>query len=153
MTELTRERVEAAYASLATADPAKIREYWSDDLRFQMPGHHQFSGWFVGLPAYLDKLRKLHEACGGRLKPVTLNIFVDPTVGVSVDVYRLDGFRAGADESSTSPYDRLLIEGVHELHWENGKIVMGRSALFGDGVTQGDLWWSPIDGDGNRTVL
>ncbi|CAL9520963.1 nuclear transport factor 2 family protein [Streptomyces pilosus] len=150
MTELTRERVAAAYASLVTGDREQILQYWSQDVRFQMPGNHQFSGWFVGLDDYLAKMGKLMAATGGRISSETLNVLIDQEAGVSIDVYRLDGYREHAKEGATSPYERLQVEGVHMLRWEDGRIVEGRSALFADGVTQGNLWWSPVGADGER---
>lgn len=153
MADLTRERVEAAYAALATGDRDKIVEYWSEDLRFQMPGNHQFAGWFTGLDDYLQKMAKLGEATGGRIKAATLHILIDEAAGISIDVYELDGHRAHAEEGTVSPYERLQVEGVHVFRWENGRIVEGRSALFADGVTRGNLWWSPVGIDGERTEL
>lgn len=150
MTELTRERVEAAYASLLTGDRDKILEYWSEDVRFQMPGNHQYAGWFEGIDDYLEKMGKLMAATGGRIKATTHHVLVNEAEGVSVDVYELDGYRDYAEEGVTSPYERLQVEGVHMLKWENGKIVEGRSALFADGVTRGNLWWSPVGTDGSR---
>src|SRR5689334_19611618 len=107
MADLTRERVEAAYAALMTGDRNKITEYWSEDLRFQMPGNHQFAGWFNGLDDYLQKMGKLGEACGGRIEAETRHILINEAEGVSVDVYRLDGYRTHAEEGTTSPYERL----------------------------------------------
>ncbi|GAB7104186.1 nuclear transport factor 2 family protein [Streptomyces phaeofaciens] len=153
MADLTRERVEAAYAALLTGDRDKITEYWSEDLRFQMPGNHQFAGWFTGLDDYLEKMAKLMEACGGRITSETVSVLVNEQDGISVDIYRLDGYRAHAEEGATSPYERLQVEGVHVLRWENGRIVEGRSGLFADGVTRANLWWSPVGTDGERTEL
>ncbi|MEU3602623.1 nuclear transport factor 2 family protein [Streptomyces sp. NPDC006798] len=148
--ELTRERVAAAYASLVTGDRELIARYWSEDVRFQMPGNHQYAGWFEGLDEYLEKMGKLMAATKGRISSETLDVLIDPVAGVSVDVYRLDGHRGHAEEGATSPYDRLRIEGVHVLRWEDGRIAEGRSALFADGVTQANLWWSPVGADGTR---
>ncbi|MCQ4044526.1 nuclear transport factor 2 family protein [Streptantibioticus rubrisoli] len=153
MSDLTKERVEAAYAALATGDRDKILEYWSQDVRFQMPGNHQFAGWYTGLDDYLGKMGKLMEASGGRITATTLNVLINQEEGISVDIYRLDGYRAGAEEGTISPYERLQVEGVHQLRWENGRIVEGRSALFADGVTRANLWWSPVGTDGERTEL
>lgn len=153
MADLTPQRVADAYAALLTGDRDRILEYWSEDLRFQMPGNHQFAGWYTGLDDYLQKMAKLSEACGGRIKADTFHVLVDEAQGISIDVYRLDGYRAHAPEGATSPYERLQVEGVHMLRWENGRIVEGRSALFADGVTRGNLWWSPVGTDGERTEL
>lgn len=153
MADLTPERVHAAYDVLMTGDRDKILEYWSEDLRFEMPGHHQFSGWFTDLDDYLSKMGKLGEANGGRFKADLLHVLVNEADGVSVDITQLDGYRANAPEGSTSPYDRLQVLNVHLLRWENGRVIEGRSALFGDGVTLADLWWSPLGSDGERTAL
>ncbi|GAA3217101.1 hypothetical protein [Microbacterium terregens] len=66
----------------------------------------------------------------------------------SIDVYRLDGYREHAKEGNHLPYERLQVEGVHMLRWDGRPDrVEGRSALFADGVTQGNLWWSPVGAD------
>jgi hypothetical protein len=153
MADLTRERVDAAYEALMTGERARIAEYWDENLRFEMPGNHQFSGWYVGLDDYLSKMGKLGEAHGGRFSAETRHVLIEEAAGISIDVYKLDGYRPGAEEGTISPYERLQVEGVHMLRWENGRIVEGRSALFGDGVTRGNLWWSPVGTDGERTEL
>ncbi|MFF3375348.1 nuclear transport factor 2 family protein [Streptomyces sp. NPDC002680] len=153
MADLTRAHVEAAYEALLTGDKQKILEYWHEDLRFEMPGNHQFAGWFNGLDDYLEKMAKLNEACGGRFTATTLSILVNPDDGLSVDITRLDGYRADAPEDATSPYERLQIENIHVLRWENGRIVEGRSALFADGGTLANMWWSPMNSRGERTEL
>src|SRR5689334_21958403 len=54
MTEVTRERVEAAYAALGSGDRARILEYYSVDLRWLVPGSHPLAGGAdpASLPTY-----------------------------------------------------------------------------------------------------
>lgn len=103
MADLTRERVDAAYGALMTGDRDKILEFWDENLRFEMPGHHQFSGWYNGLDDYLSKMSKLGEAHGGRFSATTKHVLILPEAGVSIDIYELDGYRPGAEEGTTSP--------------------------------------------------
>lgn len=49
MTEVTRERVREAYAALGSGDRARILEYYSEDLRWLVPGNHP---WPAGTRAW-----------------------------------------------------------------------------------------------------
>jgi uncharacterized protein len=156
MERLTKERVAAAYGALMSGDRDKILEFWSEDMRFQMPGNHTYAGWYEGLDDYLGAMNKLMEACGGVMDSTTLDVLLDADDaggGVSIDGYRIAGQRAHAPSDATSPYERLEIEGVHLLRWVDGRVVEGRGALFGDSATRANLWWSPVGSRGERTVL
>lgn len=152
MSGINADRVTAAYDALMSGDRAKAAEYWDEDLRFLTPGNHQFSGWHVGLEAFMDFIDTVGKASGGSfvIEPVT--ILVNDQDGYTVDVNKTYGSRAHASHSE-SPYDRLQIEGLHLLKWENGKVVEGRGAIFGDGLTNFNQWWSPLGPDGRRTTL
>jgi hypothetical protein len=71
----------------------------------------------------------------------------------SVDLNHTTARRGHARPESTSPYDVLDIRGLHALRWRDGKVVEGRGAIFGDGVTNFNSWWSPLSEDGERTEL
>jgi hypothetical protein len=46
----------------------------------------------------------------------------------------------------------LDIDVVHVLRWRDGKVIEGRGAIFGDGTTEYDQFWSPRGGrEGERT--
>ncbi|MEV7027954.1 nuclear transport factor 2 family protein [Kitasatospora sp. NPDC093558] len=152
MSDLTAERVTAAYDALMSGDRAKAAEYWDPRVRFLTPGNHTYAGWHEGLDAFMDFIDVLGRAAGGTfvIEPVT--ILVNAADGYTVDVNKTYGSRAHATDG-TSPYDRLQIEGMHLLKWEDGRIVEGRGAIFGDGQTNFNLWWSPVGPNGERTVV
>jgi hypothetical protein len=152
MSDLTPERVTAAYDALMSGDRRRAEEYWDPSVRFLTPGNHQYSGWHEGLDDFMDFIGKVLAASGGsfEIDPVTILINDE---GYSIDVNRTRGRRAHAPAGSTSPYDLLQIEGLHLLKWENGRIVEGRGAIFGDGTTNFNQWWSPVNPDGSRTTL
>jgi hypothetical protein len=54
----------------------------------------------------------------------------------SSDVTRNRGHRAGM------PNVLLDIDVVHVLRWRDGKVIEGKGAIFGDGTTQYDQFWS-----------
>src|SRR3954447_6831439 len=54
MSELTPERVVAAYDALMSGDPVRAAEYWDPQVRFLTPGNHQYSGWHEGLDAFMN---------------------------------------------------------------------------------------------------
>jgi hypothetical protein len=60
----------------------------------------------------------------------------------SADVTHNLGYRAGANDKGEAPYQKLDIDVVHVLHWRDGKVVEGRGAIFGDGTTRYDQFWS-----------
>ena len=61
----------------------------------------------------------------------------------SADVTRNIGYRDG-DENGQVPYRQLDIDVVHVLRWRNAKVIEGRGAIFGDGTTQYDQFWSRV---------
>lgn len=149
MNTLTPERVVQAYEALMSGDRRRAAEYWHPQLRFLTPGIHPYAGWHEGLDNFMAFIDKVIEASGGsfQIEPVTILVNDE---GYSIDVNRTYGTRAHAPAGSQSPYDRLQIEGLHLLKWENGKVVEGRGAVFGDGLTNFNQWWSPIGPDGRR---
>ncbi|MEV5174925.1 nuclear transport factor 2 family protein [Streptomyces flaveolus] len=150
MSDLTAERVGAAWASLGTGDRARIAEYWDENLRFEVPGLHAYSGWYEGLDAFLGFFADMGRLAGGTMRGQNVTVLVNVEAGFSVDVNRVSAVRAGAAEDSTSPYDRFDIDALHLLRWENGRIVEGRWSVLGAGAETTALWWSPRDADGSR---
>lgn len=152
MTDLDAALVGRAYDALMSGDRAKAAEYWAEDLRFLTPGNHPYAGWHEGLDAFLDFIGVVLTASGGSFTIEPVTILVNAEEGYTVDVNKTYGTRSHAAADAQSPYDRLSIEGLHLLRWEGGKVVEGRGAIFGDGTTNFNLWWSPVDRDGVRTV-
>lgn len=150
MTEITPELVGAAYAAVSAGDREATARYWSEDLRFLAPGNHAQAGWRVGIDDFMDYVQGMLAASGDswRMEPVTL--LINNTDGYSIDVNHINAVRKGAPEGSESPYDVLSISGVQMLRWRDGKVVEGFGGIFGDGATNYNLWWSPVDGSGNR---
>ncbi|GAA1144832.1 hypothetical protein F4556_002856 [Kitasatospora gansuensis] len=152
MSNLTADHVTAAYDALMSGDRAKAAEYWDPQVRFLTPGNHTFAGWHEGLENFMDFIDTVGKASGGTFQIEPVTILINEADGYTVDVNKTSGSRAHATESA-SPYDRLEIEGLHLLKWENGKVVEGRGAIFGDGLTNFNLWWSPVGPKGERTTL
>jgi ketosteroid isomerase-like protein len=141
--ELTPERVNAAYAALGSLDYDKAAEYWDEQVRWNSPGNHMYAGWHEGLAALLAFMRKVGEVSAGTWRAEGITVLVNPEEGWSADVSRTTARRAYAAEEAT-PYERLDITGIHLLRWRDGRIVEGRGALFEDGITNFNLWWSPV---------
>ncbi|HEU5354845.1 MAG TPA: nuclear transport factor 2 family protein [Actinocrinis sp.] len=151
MSVLTEERVRAAYAALGSGDRAQIAQYWAEDMRFLTPGNHPFAGWHNGLDAFVDFMGKVGEASAGSFDIDIAVVLVNDEY--SVDLNHTTARRSHAKPESTSPYDVLDINGLHALRWRDGKVVEGRGAIFGDGMTGFNQWWSPLDENGERTEL
>ncbi len=141
MPHVTPELVGKAYQALASGEKAKIREYWSDDMVWLVPGHNPLSGRYHGLDAFLGFM--------GQVGALSANSFNMESIAVmtsdeySADVTRNVGFNAG-DKSGEPPYQKLDIDVVHVLRWRDGKVIEGKGAIFGDGTTQYDQFWSPV---------
>lgn len=133
---LTPEFVQKAYDALATGDREKIREYWADDMVWLVPGHNQLSGWKNNLDEFLAFMTEV----GG----LSDNSFVMKHSAIvangeySADVSRNTGHRAGNEQKI------LDIDVIHFLRWRDGKVIEGRGAIFGDGTSEYDKFWSPV---------
>jgi ketosteroid isomerase-like protein len=153
MTELTVERVGQAFAALGSGDRAKMLEYWDENVRFEIPGNHAYAGWYEGLDEFLGFLGTVGEFSAGSYRAENVTVLVNAEAGYSVDLNKNWALRAGAPEDSVSPYDRLDVDALHVLRWQDGRIVEGRGVLMGDGATTSGLWWSPISADGTRNKV
>jgi ketosteroid isomerase-like protein len=153
VTELTVKRVMAAYEALGSDDRDHMVEYWSPDLRFEIPGGHAYAGWYEGLDAFLGFGATIGRLSGGTYTSKNVTVLVNADEGYSVDINVNKAMRANATEGSTSPYDRLDIESLHLLRWRDGRVVEGRWVLIGDGLSTSALWWSPRNADGSRNAV
>ncbi len=133
---ITPEHVSEAYAALASGDISRIRQYWAEDMVWQVPGHNELSGWYYNLDGFLAFMGKVGELSENsfRMDPVAGRVLV--TGDYSVDLTRNRGHRMGA-ESKT-----MDIEVAHVLRWRDGKVIAGKGAIFGDGATEYDQFWS-----------
>ena len=145
---VTRQQVEAAYQALATGDRAQVAKYWAEDMRWCVPGNHQLAGWWEGLDGFFSFMEQVGKLSGGSFVMTRSAILLSDTM--SADVSYNVGTRVGAAAGTTSPYDRLEIDVVHLLRWRDGKVVEGRGAIFADGTTQFNQFWSQLATDATR---
>lgn len=133
---VTPEHVKEAYAALASGDMQKIKQYWSEDLVWQVPGHNRLSGWYYSLNEFLAFMGTVGELSGNSFIMENIAGEVIVTGEYSADLTRNRGTRAN------DPKKGLDIEVVHVLRWKDGKVVAGKGAIFGDGATEYDQFWS-----------
>ncbi len=133
---ITPEHVSEAYAALASGDKQRIRQYWAEEMVWQVPGHNELSGWYYNLDEFLAFMGKVGELSDHsfRMDPIAGQVLV--TGNYSVDLTRNRGTRKDAQEKS------MDIEVAHVLRWQNGKVIAGKGAIFGDGATEYDQFWS-----------
>lgn len=148
MTGVTRERVEAAYRALGSGDRARILEYYSEDLRWLVPGNHPLAGWYEGLDAFLELMGQTHKLTGGTFRMDLEAVLVGEDC--SADVCRNVALRDGADPASGSPYERMDYQVFHFMRWRDGRITEGRDGLFGDTAAAFSQFWAPFAPDGTR---
>ncbi len=147
---LTTELVEAAYQALATGERSQIEQYWAEDMRWIVPGNHQLAGAWEGLDGFFSFMETVGKLSGGSFVMTRSAILLNEDM--SADISYNVGTRTSAAEGSISPYDRLEIDVVHVLRWRDGKVVEGRGAIFGDGTTQFNQFWSQLTPDASRTA-
>lgn len=133
---ITPEHVSEAYAALASGDKARIRKYWAEDMVWQVPGHNELSGWYQNRDEFLGFMDKLAELTDNSftMEPIAGRIMV--TGDYSIDLTRDRGHRKGAEGKT------IDIEAAHVLRWRDGKVIAGKGAIFADGVTAYDQFWS-----------
>jgi len=145
---VTRELVEAAYKALATGDRKEVAKYWAADMRWCVPGNHQLAGWWEGLDGFFNFMERAGKLSGGSFVMTRSAVLLSDDM--SADVSYNVGTRVTASPGSVSPYDQLEIDVIHLLRWRDGKIVEGRGAIFADGTTQFNQFWSQLAGDATR---
>lgn len=138
--DITADRVGSAYKALGTGDRNLIASFWAEDMVWQVPGHNHLSGWYHGLDEFLGFMGQVGALSGGSFNMETISVIVE--ADWSADITRNRGKRADSDKA-------LDIEVVHVLRWRDGKVVAGKGAIFGDGTTEYDQFWSraPVVGD------
>jgi pSer/pThr/pTyr-binding forkhead associated (FHA) protein len=133
---VTPDHVSKAYAALASGDAEQIKQYWAEEMVWQVPGQNRLSGWYYGRGEFLAFMGKVGELSGGsfRMDAVAGQVLV--TGEYSCDLTRNRGHRAG------EPDKTMDIEVAHVLRWRDGKVIAGKGAIFGDGTTEYDQFWS-----------
>ena len=135
-TSITPEHVGEAYSALSSGDMTRINQYWAEDMVWQVPGHNELSGWYFSRDEFLAFMGKVGEMSDHsfRMDPVAGKVLV--TGDYSVDLTRNRGYRKDASEKT------MDIEVAHVLRWKDGKVIAGKGAIFGDGATEYDQFWS-----------
>lgn len=134
MTMITEQQVAAAYEALASGDRDTTAEYWSEDMRWLVPGHNPLSGWKNNLDEFIDFMTQVGRLSGNSFRMDRIAVMLSDDA--SADVTRNVGHREGEA-------DRVLdIDVIHFLRWRDGKVIEGRGAIFGDGTAQYDSFWS-----------
>jgi uncharacterized protein len=146
--DVTPELVGRAYAALASGDMEQISQYWAEDMDWLVPGHNPLSGWYHGLDAFLGFMGTVGALSGNSFRMESVAVMT--SADHSADVTRNVGYRAGYEADGQIPYTKLDIDVVHVLRWRDGKVVEGKGAIFGDGTTQYDQFWSPLASGGER---
>lgn len=145
---VTAEQVESAYEALTTGDHDQIAQWWAEDMRWLVPGNHQLAGWWEGLDGFLEFMKRVGQLSGGSFVMTRTAILLNEDS--SADVSHNVGTRADIVGATSSPYDQLEIDVVHLLRWRDGKVIEGRGAIFGDGTSQFNQFWSQVRQDGTR---
>ena len=146
--KVTPERVGKAYAALGSGDMTQIRQYWADDMHWLVPGLHALAGWYKGLDAFVGFMNKTAELSENSFQMTPITILTNDEY--SADVTHNHGHRAGMQDGDTSPYMNLDISVIHLLRWRDGKVIEGRGAIFGDGTTRFNEFWSQLGPDASR---
>jgi ketosteroid isomerase-like protein len=133
---ITPDHVLQAYAALASGDMERIKQYWDADMVWQVPGHNRLSGWYYGRDEFLGFMGKVGELSGRSFRMDSVAGQVIVTGEYSCDLTRNRGHRAGQPEKT------MDIEVAHVLRWRDGKVIAGKGAIFGDGTTEYDQFWS-----------
>lgn len=135
-TAITPEHVGEAYAALASGDMNNISKYWAEDMVWQVPGHNELSGWYYSRDEFLAFMGNVGEMSDHsfRMDQVAGRVLV--TGEYSVDLTRNRGYRKGEQDKT------MDIEVAHVLRWKDGKVIAGKGAIFGDGATEYDQFWS-----------
>jgi uncharacterized protein len=141
MPHVTPELVGKAYEALATGDPDKVAEYWAEDMNWLVPGHNPLSGWYRGREKFLEFMGEVGKRSANSFAMTPIAVMTSDEY--SADVTRNVGFNGG-DTTGELPYEKLDIDVVHVLRWRDGKVIEGKGAIFGDGTTQYDQFWSPV---------
>jgi ketosteroid isomerase-like protein len=148
-TQVTPELVGKAYEALGSGDMEQISQYWAEDMVWLVPGHHPLAGMYDGRDAFFGFMGEVGKLTNNSFSMTPIAVMVSDEY--SADVTHNLGYRAGSEDTGEVPYTKLDIDVVHVLKWRDGKVIEGRGAIFGDGTTEFDLFWSPRNSrDGAR---
>jgi ketosteroid isomerase-like protein len=147
MANVTPELLASAYDALASGDMAEIEKYWDAEINWLVPGHNPLSGWYHGRDAFLGFMGEVGQLSGNSFNMERIAVMTGDEY--SADVTHNVGYRSGRKDDD--PHDKLDIAVVHVLRWRDGKVIEGKGAIFGDGTSNYNQFWSPVGPDGERT--
>jgi steroid delta-isomerase-like uncharacterized protein len=133
---ITPEHVQEAYAALSSGNMDRIRQFWAEDMVWQEPGHNELSGWYYSRDEFLAFMARVAELSEHSFRMDMIAGKVLVAGDYSVDLTQNRGYRKDVSNKT------LNIEMVHVLRWREGKVVEGKGAIFGDGATEYDQFWS-----------
>jgi ketosteroid isomerase-like protein len=133
---ITPEHVKDAYAALASGEMERIKKFWAEEMVWQVPGHNRLSGWYFGRDEFLAFMGRVGQLSGNSFRMENIAGQVIVTGEYSADITRNLGNSAEKADKS------MDIEVVHVLRWKNGRVIAGKGAIFGDGATEYDQFWS-----------
>lgn len=154
MPHVTIELVGKAYQALMSGDRAEVEKYWDKDMNWLVPGHNVLSGWYHGRDAFLAFMGEVGRLSNNSFNMTAIAVMVSDEY--SADVTRNVGYRKGHEPKGLVPgdgklpYTKLDIDVVHVLRWRDGKVIEGKGAIFGDGTTEYDQFWSPVGENSER---
>ena len=133
---VTPDHVLKAYEALGSGDMERIKQYWDQNMVWQVPGHNRLSSWYHGLDGFLSFMGEVGQLSDHsfKMQPIAGQVIV--TGEYSADLTRNRGNRANQAEKT------MDIDVVHVLRWRDGKVIAGKGAIFGDGTTEYDQFWS-----------
>ena len=99
-------------------------------------GHNELSGWYYSRDEFLAFMGQVGQLSGNSFHMDNIAGQVIVTGEYSADLTRNRGNRANETEKT------MDIEVVHVLRWRDGKVIAGKGAIFGDGATEYDQFWS-----------
>ncbi len=103
------EHVKEAYAALASGDQEKIKQYWAEEMIWQVPGHNRLSGWYFGRDEFLAFMGHVAQRSGNSFRMENIARQVIVTGEYSADITRNQGNRANQTDKT------MNIEVVHVL--------------------------------------
>ncbi len=133
---ITPQHVAEAYAALASGDVERIKQYWAEDMVWQVPGHNRLSGWYFGRNEFLAFMGQVGQLSGNSFHMDNIAGQVIVTGEYSADLTRNRGNRANEADQT------MDIQVVHVLRWRDGKVIAGKGAIFADGTSEYDQFWS-----------
>ena len=88
---ITPEHVKDAYAALASGEMERIKQYWAEEMVWQVPGHNRLSGWYFGRDEFLAFMGRVRQLSGNSFRMENIAGQVIVTGEYSADITRNRG--------------------------------------------------------------